>query len=38
MFVNKATEMIHICESENISIAEYTIREEMKENGVTREK
>jgi len=37
MFVNKATEMIHICESENISIAEYTIREEMRENGVTRE-
>lgn len=37
MFVNKATEMIHICESENISIAEYTIREEIKENGVTRE-
>jgi L-serine dehydratase len=37
MFVNKATEMIHICESENISIAEYTIREEMKENGIARE-
>lgn len=37
MFVNKATEMIHICESENISIAEYTIREEMEESRTTRE-
>jgi L-serine dehydratase len=37
MFVSKATEMINICESNNISIAEYTIREEMEETGATRE-
>jgi L-serine dehydratase len=29
--------MIHICETNNISIAEYTIREEMEETGANRE-
>ncbi|WP_291575362.1 L-serine ammonia-lyase, iron-sulfur-dependent, subunit alpha [Clostridium sp. UBA4548] len=37
MFVNKATELIHICESNNMTIAEYTIREEMENTGSTRE-
>lgn len=36
MFVNKATELIHICESNNMTIAEYTIREEMENTGSTR--
>ncbi|MEG0771865.1 L-serine ammonia-lyase, iron-sulfur-dependent, subunit alpha [Clostridium sp.] len=37
MFVSKATELIHICESNNITIAEYTLREEIENTGVSRE-
>lgn len=37
MFVNTGEELIEICKSENISIAEYTIREEIKETGLSRE-
>lgn len=37
MFVSKATELIHICENTNISIGEYTIREEMENTGASRE-
>jgi L-serine dehydratase len=37
MFVSKATDLIHICESNNITIAEYTIREEMENTGLSRE-
>lgn len=37
MFVSKATELIHICESNNITIAEYTLREEIENTGLSRE-
>ncbi|MBL4936784.1 L-serine ammonia-lyase, iron-sulfur-dependent, subunit alpha [Clostridium sp. YIM B02515] len=37
MFVNTGEELIEICKKENISIAEYTIREEIKETGISRE-
>ncbi|EQB90075.1 L-serine dehydratase [Clostridium punense] len=37
MFVSKATELIHICENTNISIGEYTIREEIENTGASRE-
>lgn len=37
MFVNTGEELIEICKKENISIAEYTIREEIKETGLSRE-
>lgn len=37
MFVSKATDLIHICESKNITIAEYTLREEIENTGVSRE-
>ncbi len=37
MFVNTGEELIEICKKENISIAEYTIREEIKETGLRRE-
>lgn len=37
MFVNTGEELIEICKKENISIAEYTIREEIKETGLGRE-
>lgn len=37
MFVSKATELIHICENTNISIGDYTIREEMENTGASRE-
>lgn len=36
MFVSKATELIHICEDNNITIAEYTIREELEQTGLGR--
>lgn len=37
MFVNSAVEVIEICEKENITISEYTIREEMELTGSKRE-
>lgn len=37
MFVNTGEELIEICKKENISIAEYTISEEIKETGLSRE-
>lgn len=37
MFASKASEMIEICNKENISIAEYTIRREIESTGVSRE-
>ncbi|WP_461613724.1 L-serine ammonia-lyase, iron-sulfur-dependent, subunit alpha [Clostridium sp. Marseille-QA1073] len=37
MFANNAVELIEICERENISIAEYTIREEIETTGLTRQ-
>lgn len=37
MFVKSGEELIRICESEKISIAEYTIREEAKETGASKE-
>ncbi|MCM8711097.1 L-serine ammonia-lyase, iron-sulfur-dependent, subunit alpha [Clostridium sp. SYSU_GA19001] len=37
MFVNSGAELIEICKNENISIAEYTIREEVRETGISRE-
>ncbi|GAA0126156.1 L-serine ammonia-lyase, iron-sulfur-dependent, subunit alpha [Clostridium senegalense] len=37
MFVNTALEVIEICEKENISIAEYTIRQEIEFTGISRE-
>ncbi|ERI92607.1 L-serine dehydratase, iron-sulfur-dependent, alpha subunit [Clostridiales bacterium oral taxon 876 str. F0540] len=37
MFVNTGEELIEICKKENLSIAEYTIREEIKESGLSRE-
>jgi len=37
VFVNTGEELIEICKKENISIAEYTIREEIKETGLSRE-
>ncbi|WP_346929731.1 L-serine ammonia-lyase, iron-sulfur-dependent, subunit alpha [Clostridium sp.] len=38
MFLSKATEIIEVCNRENISIAEYTIREEMESSETSREK
>lgn len=37
MFANTAVEVIEVCKRENISIAEYTIREEMETTGLSRE-
>ncbi|SKA84218.1 L-serine dehydratase [Clostridium sp. USBA 49] len=37
MFVNSGEELIKTCNDEKISIAEYTIREEIKETGLSRE-
>lgn len=37
MFVNTGEELIDICKKENISISEYTIREEAKESGFSKE-
>lgn len=37
MFVNTGEELVEICRRDNISIAEYTIREEVKETGASRE-
>ncbi|GAA0123346.1 L-serine ammonia-lyase, iron-sulfur-dependent, subunit alpha [Clostridium faecium] len=37
MFATNAVELIEICEKEKISIAEYTIREEIETTGLTRE-
>ena len=38
MFVSTGKELIEICKKENISIYEYTIREEMAKSELTREK
>lgn len=37
MFVNTAKELIEICSKENLTIWEYTLREEMNETGLNRE-
>ncbi len=37
MFVSKASEMIEVCNKEDISIAEYTIRREIEDTGISRE-
>ncbi len=37
MFLEKASELIEVCNKENISIAEYTIREEMELTETSRE-
>lgn len=37
MFVNTAKELIDICSKENLTIWEYTLREEIKETGLDRE-
>ncbi len=37
MFLEKASEVIEVCNNENISIAEYTIREEMELTETSRE-
>ncbi len=38
MFLSKATEIIELCNKENITIAEYTIREELESSEASREK
>jgi len=38
MFLSKATEIIELCDKENITIAEYTIREELESSETSREK
>lgn len=37
MFVNTAKELIDVCSKENLTIWEYTLREEIKETGLDRE-
>lgn len=37
MFVNSAKELIDICSKENLTIWEYTLREEIKESGLDKE-